>query len=165
MEYQKIINLLDKTHEPSKFRTRNWIKINNESQGTYITDQIKFKNSMMRTNICDYSDAYIHIKGTIRVPNTGTAAAPNNRNKNVIFKHYPPFINYISEINNTQVDDVHDIDVVISMYNLIQHSDTYSKTSGILLQCYRDEPAQGDNGNIIDFSNDNNISTLFKSKH
>ena len=51
------------------------------------------------------------------------------------------------------------------MYNLIQYSDTYSKTSGILVQCYRDEPAQGDNGNIIDFSNDNNISTLFKSKH
>ena len=120
---------------------------------------------MMRSNICDYSDAYIHIKGTIRVPNTGTAAASNNRNKNVIFKHYPPFINYISEINNTKVDDVHDIDVVISMYNLIQYSDTYSKTSGILWQCYRDEPAQGDNGNIIDFSNDNNINTLFKSKH
>ena len=51
------------------------------------------------------------------------------------------------------------------MYNLIQYSDTYSKTSEILWQCYRDEPAQGDNGNIIDFSNDNNISILFKSKH
>ena len=64
---------------------------------------------MIRSNLCDYSDAYIHAKGTIEVLNTETAAALNNRNKNVIFKNYTPIINCKGEINNTQVDDAHDI--------------------------------------------------------
>ena len=57
---------------------------------------------MIRSNFCDYSDAYIHVKGTIEVPNTGKTVAPNNRNKKVIFKSCAPFINCISEINNTR---------------------------------------------------------------
>ena len=75
---------------------------------------------------------YIHVKRIMTVPNTGTAAAPNNRNKKVIFKNRAPFINCISEINNTQVDDAHDFDAVMPMYNLIEYSDIYSKTSGSL---------------------------------
>ena len=78
MEYKKILNLLDDTTmEPPKFRTRN-----DESRGTYnVSYQIRFKTSIIRSILCDYSYAYIHVKGTITVPNTGTAAAPNNRNK------------------------------------------------------------------------------------
>ena len=70
MEYQKIINLLDNTtNEPSKLRTRNWVEINDESRGTYnVSNQIKFKTLMIRSNLCDYSDAYVHIKRTITVP-------------------------------------------------------------------------------------------------
>ena len=62
MEYQKIINLLDDAmNQPSKFRARNWVEIKNESQGTYnANNDIKFKTSMIRSNLCDYSDAYIH---------------------------------------------------------------------------------------------------------
>ena len=62
MEYQKIINLLDDaTNQPSKFRTRNWVEINDESRVTYnYGSDIKFKTSMIRSNLCDYSDAYIH---------------------------------------------------------------------------------------------------------
>ena len=76
MIYQKIINLLDDTtNQPSKFRTKNWIEINDESRGTYSANSdIRFKTLMIRSNLCDYSDAYIHVKGTITVPNTAGAA-------------------------------------------------------------------------------------------
>ena len=70
MEYQKIINLLNNTqNEPSKFRIKNWFKINDESRGAYAySSDIKFKTSMIRLNWCDCSDAYIHVKATITVP-------------------------------------------------------------------------------------------------
>ena len=58
MEYQKTINLLDgTTNQPSKFRTRNWAEINDKSRGKYDNSSIKFKTSMIRLNLCDYSDA------------------------------------------------------------------------------------------------------------
>ena len=83
MEYQKIINLLDNTpNQLSKFRTKNWVEMNYELHGTYsINSQIKFKTTILKSILCDYSDEYIVFKGTITVPNTGTAAAQNNRNK------------------------------------------------------------------------------------
>ena len=80
---------------------------------------------MIKSNLCDYSDAYIHVKLTITVPITA-----NNTNKKVVFKNYAPFTNCVSEINNTQVDDVQDIDTVMHMHNSIEYSDVYSKTSG-----------------------------------
>ena len=62
MEYQKITNLLDaKSNQPSKFRTRNWVEINDESRGTYANNDIKFKTTMLRSNFCDYADAYIFL--------------------------------------------------------------------------------------------------------
>ena len=81
MEYQRIINLLDDTANPlSEFRLRNWVEINDESRGTYsVCNQIKFKTSMIRSDLFDYSEAYIYVKITVTVSNTGTAAAPNNR--------------------------------------------------------------------------------------
>ena len=92
MEYQKVINLLDDTtNQLSKFRTINLFVINDESRGMYnVSNQTKFKTSMIRSNLCDYSDAYIHVKGTITVLNTETAAATNNRNIKVIFKNCGP---------------------------------------------------------------------------
>ena len=92
---------------------------------------------MLRSSLCDYSDAYILVKGAITVA-PATAATPNNANKNVIFKDCAPFTNCISRTNNMQVDDVDNIDVVMSMYNLIEYCDNYSKTSGILWSNYRD---------------------------
>ena len=76
---------------------------------------------------------------------------PNNRNKRVIFKNCAPFINCISQINKTQVDDAHDIDVLIPMYKLSEYSGIYSKTSGRLWQYYRDEPDLHNNNAITDF--------------
>ena len=135
MEYQKIINLLDNTSNlPSKLKTKNWVEINDESQGTYNKDnQIRYKTSMLRSSLCDYSNAYTLVKETITVENTAEAAlATNNLNKKVILKNCEPFTNCISRINNTQVNDAHDIDVVMPMYNLIEYSDNYSNSSGIL---------------------------------
>ena len=99
MEYQKIINLLDNTpNQPSKFKTKNWVEANCESRGTYnANSQIKFKSTMLKSSLCDYSDAYILVKGTITVDDTSTAgAAANNTNSKVIFKNYATFTNCIS---------------------------------------------------------------------
>ena len=88
---------------------------------------------MIKSSLCDYSDAYIHVKGTITVNNTAAAADAdaNNTNKKVIFKNCAPFT-CISEINDTDLDNAKDIDIVMPMYNLIEYSDNYSKTSGSL---------------------------------
>ena len=84
----------------------------------------------MKSNLCDYSDACILVKRIITVPNTATGgAAVNNTNKKVIFKNFAPFADCITEINNTQGDDDQKIDVVMSMYNLIEYSDACLKTS------------------------------------
>ena len=136
MEYQKITNLLDNaSNQPSKFRTKNWVEINDESRGgCNVNSQIKFKTTMLKSSLYDYSDAQILVKGTITVNNTGTAAAPNNRSKKVIFKSCAPFTNCISEINNMQVYNAEDIDIVMEMFNLIEYSNNFSKTSGSLWQ-------------------------------
>ena len=91
MEYQKIANLLDdESNQPSKFRIRNWVEINDEARGTYsLNKQVKFKTSMLRSSLCDYNDAYIPVKGAVN--NTaGAGAAANNTNKKVIFKKLCP---------------------------------------------------------------------------
>ena len=102
MEYQKIANLLnDGSSKPSKFKTRNWVEINDEARGTYPPNkQIKFKTSMLKPSLCDYSDAYMLVKGNITLNNTAAdgAAAANNTNKKVIFKNYAPFTNCRSKI-------------------------------------------------------------------
>ena len=132
MEYQKIANLIDDTsNQPSKFRTKNWVEINDESRGAYnVNSQIKFKTTMLKYSLCDYCDAYIFVKGIISVNNAATAgAAVNKGDKKAIFKNCAPFTNCISEINNTQVDNAKDIDIVMPMYNLIEYRDSYAKTS------------------------------------
>ena len=95
--------------------------------------------------------------------NTGKAAAPNNTDKKVIFKHFAPFTTCISRINNTQIDDAQYIYVVMPMYNLKELSDNYSKTSGILWQYYREELAFDDDGSITDFTA-NNVTDPFNLK-
>ena len=168
MEYQKIANLLnDESNKPSKFRTRNWVEINDEARGTYSPNkQIKFKTVMLRSSLCDYSDAYILVKGNITVNNTAAdGAAANNTNKKVIFKNCAPFTNCISKINNTQIDNAEYIDIVMPMYNLIEYSDNYSKTSGSLWKYCKDIPAVDNNGDIVDFNGANATDSFnFKTK-
>ena len=135
MEYQKTANLLNhSSNKPSKFRARNWVEINDDRGGAYSPNKhIRFKTAMLRSSLCDYSDVYILAKENISVNNTAAAAAdPNNRNEKVIFKNCAPFTNCIRKINNTQIYNGEYIDIVMPMYNLIEYSDNYSKTSGNL---------------------------------
>ena len=168
MEYQKVANLIDDNtlNQPSKFRTRNWIEINDESRGVYnVNSQIKFKTTMLKSSLCDYSDAYILVKGNISVNNTAAqgGAANNNNNKKVIFKNCAPFTNWISEINNTQIDNAKDIDIVMPMYNLIEYSDNYAKTTGSLWQYCKDIPALNANNAVTAFDA-NNFTDSFNFK-
>ena len=111
---------------------------------------------MLRSNLCDYADAYILVKGRITITGAGADGAArraDERDKGVIFKNCAPFTKCISRRNNTDIDTTRDIDMVMSMYNLIEYSDSYSETSGGLWQCYKDDP----NDNMTD-------SASFKSK-
>ena len=167
MEYQKIANLMDDTsNQPSKFRTRNWVEINDESRGAYnVNSQIKFKTTILKSSLCDYSDAYILVKGAISVNNTAAeGAAVYNNNKKVIFKNCAPFTNYISEINNTQVDNAKDLDIVMPMYNLIEYSDNYTKTTGSLWQYCKDIPDGSNNNNAILIFAEDNLTDSFNFK-
>ena len=158
MEYQKIANLIDDaSNQPSKFRTKNLVETNDESRGAYnVNSQIKFKTTMLKSSLCDYSDAYILVKGTISVNNTAAqGAAANNTNRKVIFKNCAPFTNCISEINNMQIDNAKDIDIVMPTYNLIEYSDNYAKTTGSLWQYCKDIPALNANDDIIIFAEGN----------
>ena len=121
--------------------------------------------SNLKSSLCDYSDAYIHARGTITVNNTAAADADaSNTNKKVIFKDCAPSTNCISEINNTDLDNAKDLDIVMPMYyNLIEYSDNYSKTSGSLWQYCKDIPAVNNNNAIVDFTN-NNLTDSFSFK-
>ena len=114
---------------------------------------------MLNSSLCDYSDAYILVKGTIAVNNTAAAGAID-ADRNVIIKNCAPFTNCKSEINNIEIDNAQDIDMVIPMYNLIQCSDNYSKTSESLWQYCKDIPAVYNNGNIIDFAENKLIDSF-----
>ena len=127
MEYQKIANLLDAAlNQPSKFRTRNWVEINDESRGIYSSNDIKFKTTNLRSNLCDYVDAYILVKRTITftgVENHVAAKQLDERTKGAIFKNCAPFTKCIGRINNADIDNAQDTDTVMPMYNLIEYSD------------------------------------------
>ena len=137
MEYQKIMNLLENApNQLSKFRTKKWIEIDDDIRGVYSPNkQIRFKTVMLRSSLCDFSDAYVLVKGNITGNNTVAAdAGANNTNKKVAFKNCAPLIKCISKINNTQIADAEYIDIVMSMYNLIEYNENCSKTSGSLWQ-------------------------------
>ena len=92
---------------------------------------------MLRSHLRDFSDGYIVVKGTISVTDPYNA----NRNKSVSFKNNSPFIKFISKINGVQTDNAEDLDVVIPMYNLLEYSKNYRKTTGSLRKYYKDEPS------------------------
>ena len=98
---------------------------------------------MLRSDLCDFSDAYIVVKGVVAVSNPDDAKNNNNNNNNkaVAFKDNAPFINSISKINGVQTDKAEDLDVVMPTYNLLEYSKNYRKTTGSLWNYYRDEPS------------------------
>ena len=100
-------------NQPTKFRTKDWVEVNDDSRGTYNTNsQIKFKTSMLPTILCDYSNAYMLLSGTITITEAGDNDAA---------RKFAPFTDCISEINKTQIDNAKYIDVVMPMYNFIEY--------------------------------------------
>ena len=144
MKYQKLVNLLDNTiKQPSKFRTKNWVEINDDSRGTYNTNnQIKFKTTNLKSSLWDYSDAYILAtwsNNNFRKRSRSSNKTSRWKKKGVLFKNCALITDYINEINNARIDNPKDLDLVISIYNLVECNDNYWKTFGSFWQSYRDE--------------------------
>ena len=108
-----------------------------QSEENYnFNKETRIKTSMLRSDICDFSDAYIALKRNITVTYQDNA----KRNKSIAFKNNAPFINYISKINGVQIGNAEDLNVVMPVYNLFEYSKNYRKTTGNLWNYYRDEP-------------------------
>ena len=134
--------------QQSKLKTKNWVEINDDSHGTYnAISLIKFKTTMLKLSLCDYSDSCRLVKETITLVGEGAEAAAieaDENNKQVIFKD---FTDCITEIYNTIVDNAKNHDVLTLIYNLLEYNDNYSGTTASLLQYNKDEPKD----NITDF--------------
>ena len=147
MEYQKIKSLVDNIPDKvPRFITKNWIEVHNKSGERYSTNKhIRFKTSMLRSDLCDFSDACIVVKGKITVSANGRDR--DEMNRQVILKNNAPFISCISEINGVLVENAEDLDIVMPMYNLLKYSKNYSKASASLWNYYRDELTEETNDN------------------
>ena len=165
MEFNKI-NLLGPAHNKvPRFIIKKWIEVQSQSGSTYNTSKpIRFKTSMLRSDLGDYSDAYVWVKGKITVTDTHNNA---NFDRRLTLKNNAPFILCISKINSELVENAEDLDIVIAMYNLLEYSKNHEKTSGSLFNYYRDEPNEAeianDNG-AINISIRNSKSFDYKAK-
>ena len=173
MEFQKITNFLDifsDNKDLPKFVTNKWVEVFDQSQKNHdVNKEIRMKTSMLRSNLCDFSDAYTVVTGNIFVTKKRFTAnyfeAPNNTNlnatntnnannkafgeKKLVFKNNTPFVNCISKIDSMKIDNAENLDVVMPMYNLLEYTKNYRKTTGSLWNYYRDEPSSGiDDDNI-----------------
>ena len=160
MEYDKINNLLlsedNESEKLSKFVTREYVRVNSLSNAYDENKSIRFKTPMLRSNLCNYSDAYILVTGTITVTAPGANNNANNvrdkRNKPLILKNYAPFVSCITRINGELIEDADDLDIVMPLHNLLKYSKKYRKTIGSLYNYYRDE--------LSDDADDNNFDNI-----
>ena len=121
MEYQKITNLLDTTSDNvSRFITKKWVEVYDQSSSAEDrykpSKQIRFRTSMLRSDLCDFSDAYIVVKGTITLTKINGRGIIDIRNRFLAFKNNAPFSNCISKTNNALIDNAEDIDVIMPMF-------------------------------------------------
>ena len=117
MEFQKIVNCNSDENLP-RFITKKWVEVYDQSGGNYnVNKEIRMKTSMLRSDLYDYSDAYIFVKGDITLEGDNDA---NKRKKNIAFKNNVPFINCISKINGVKIVNAKDLNVVMPMYNLLE---------------------------------------------
>ena len=168
MEYDKINNLLlfedNESKQSSKFVTREYVRVNSLSNTYNENKSIRFKTPMLRSNLCDYSDACILVKGTITVTAPGVDNNADNirdkRNRLLILKNNVPFVSCITRINGELIEDADDLDIVIPMYNLLEYSKNYRKNIGSLYNYYyRDELS-----NDADDNNFDNIKVVNSNK-
>ena len=151
MKHQKILNLLNDAND-SKFMTKKWSIVNDNSNSNYAaTNKIAYNTEILKSNLCDHNDAYILVTDDITV-----VAFPATQ---VAFKNCAPLTKCVTKIDGTTVDDPKDLDLVMSMYNLIEYSSNYSETTGTLWFYSKD----GATGFNRDIANDNNFKS-FKHK-
>ena len=174
MEFQKTANFLDTTSDNinlPRFGIKKWIEVYDQRKKLEflsLIKEIRIKTSMVTSDLCDYSDAYIVVKGRVIVDkitftandfdalnNTAAnATATNTLNDNefgekkLVFKNNAQFINCISKTNGVKIDNAEDLDVLMPMYSLLEYSKNYRKTTGSLWNYYRDEPNSGADGSI-----------------
>ena len=179
MEYEKIHNLVNGGETMpdlvSKFTSKKLVEVHNPTPNNQYSEnkEIHFKTSILRSDLCDYSDAYVKVKANVNVradrnnaDNVNTLAGDANENKRTfILKNNAPFISCITKINGELDENAENLDVVIPMYNLIEYSKNYRKTNGSLHNYYRDEP---NNEPVVDndisYSMLNSESYKYKAK-
>ena len=145
MEYQKITNLLGKTlNEMPRFITKKLVEVHDQSGNAEdrnkTSKQKRFKTSMLKSDLRDFSDAYIVAKGDIILTKKNGREFTDIRNMLLAFTINAPFTNCISKIINVLIDNSEDLDVVSPIYNLLEYIKNYRKTTGSLWNYYRDEP-------------------------
>ena len=174
MEFQKTANFLDTTSDNinlPRFGTKKWIEVYDQRKKLEflsLIKEIRIKTSMVTSDLCDYSDAYIVVKGRVIVDkitftandfdalnNTAAnATATNTLNdnafgeKNLVFKNNAQFINCISKTNGVKIDNAEDLGVLMPMFSLLEYSKNYRKTTDSLWNYYRDEPNSGADSSI-----------------
>ena len=159
METQKIANLLnDSDNESLKFATGK-LYVNNDQnnrqygRGNENDSIIKFETKVNKSNLCDYSDAYILVTRDIKIADVAA-------NTNAAFKNCAPFKRYVTHVDDVHVETAENLDIIMLMYNLIEYSDNYADSSGSLYQFKRDESPMNNAGNPNNIDLDN--STYFK---
>ena len=157
----------NESEQLSKFVTREYVRVNSLRDMYNENKSIRFKTPMLRSNLCDYSDAYILVKGTITVTaprvNNGVNNIRDKKNRSLILENNAPFVSCITRINSELIEDADDLDTVMPMYNLLEYSKNYRKTIGSLYNYYRDELTNDNNDN---FANRNVVnSEAFKYKN
>ena len=153
MEYDQINNLLlsedNESEQLSKFVTREYVRVNSLLDTYNKNKSIRFKTPMLRSNLCDYSDAYILVKCTVTV--NGVVNGVENeilrRNRPLILKNNAPFVLCMTKIINEFIEDADDLDIVMPMHNLLEYSKNYRKIIGSLYNYYRDELSDDKNPN------------------
>ena len=116
----------------SKFVTRNWNIANDQSNANYVVGkEIIFNTKVLESNLCDYNDVFILVRGNVTI--AGNVAA------RVAFDNCGPFINCITKIDGTTIDDPEDLDLVIPMYNTLEYSSNYSNRTVSLWFSSKDE--------------------------
>ena len=132
--------MLDRTSDNvPRFITKKWIEVYDQSGNAEDrcrpSKQIRFEALMLRSDLCDFSDAYIVVKGTITLTKTIGWDFIDIRNRFLAFKNSASFVNFISKINNVLIDNAEDLDVVTPIYNLFEYSKNYRKTTDSFWNC------------------------------
>ena len=162
METQKIVNLLNDSHNESfKFATRKCYIINDQNNGPYGRGNengstIKFKTKVIKPNLCDYPDAYILVTGDIKVVDVAA-------NTNVAFQNCAPFTRCVTHVHDEHVETAENVNIIMPMYNLAEYSGNYADSSRSIYQFKRDQSPTNDAGNTLNVALDNSTSFKYKA--